>query len=518
MIPFRCHWLLLALGIVCCHARVGFSQPAANEIAQPKPRPAPGYVPAADGGLGSTMTLEQPSTKPQRQTPKEDVPWHVVAAAEPVPAIKYRLWPDERSLQPGSAQLHFYRALAHYLLLPREKRIQLNEVWFTDQPLPDAKTRHEVVMQLQPIYEELHAMALCEDFTWDHRWRDLRGADLYAYRLHDVQEARSLARLLALRVDDHLARGEFTEAIEALADGYRLAYLVAQGETLVQQLVGIAIEGIMSAKVEDAIRIPGCPNLYWALATLPKPLNQLRRAMLIEHDNLTRIFPALDEAHDDRRDDAYWNQAWADVVKDLQSLGMPGRDSQFAFALASASVTFAGPAKERLIAGGMDPAKVDAMPDMRAVLLDASIELRIMRDEANKASLLPYPVSRDLIKRETRELQLWIKERELNSAAGLIASLLLPASETARLAEVRALYVLHRLMTIEALRMHAADGDLPETLAELRPVPAMPDPFSGEPMKYSLRRSDNETIVELDGDVPPQFEQLSKRVLRFPKP
>ena len=49
---------------------------------------------------------------------------------------------------------------------------------------------------------------------------------------------------------------------------------------------------------------------------------------------------------------------WTSIVTELRTLGMPQKDSQLA--LAVASIAFAGPAKERLVASGMDPKKVDA--------------------------------------------------------------------------------------------------------------------------------------------------------------
>ena len=43
-------------------------------------------------------------------------------------------------------------------------------------------------------------------------------------------------------------------------------------------------------------------------------------------------------------------------------------------------------------------------------------------------------------------------------------------------------------MTLEALRMHAAEhnGELPLSLEDLSPVPALPDPYTGKAFVYQV--------------------------------
>lgn len=62
-----------------------------------------------------------------------------------------------------------------------------------------------------------------------------------------------------------------------------------------QSLVGLAIENLMYAAVDFAIRSKDCPSFYWALRTLPDKLTRLDEAVEIELEMATRTLTLLDE-------------------------------------------------------------------------------------------------------------------------------------------------------------------------------------------------------------------------------
>ncbi len=73
--------------------------------------------------LGSSITLEQLQAKPRSAAREQlDPPLTVQPAAEPVPALKLRLYPASWTLKPGSALLHFCRAQIVYRDLSRDQR------------------------------------------------------------------------------------------------------------------------------------------------------------------------------------------------------------------------------------------------------------------------------------------------------------------------------------------------------------------------------------------------------------
>ena len=215
----------------------------------------PPFVPAADGGLGSTMTLEQQKAPIKKQEEKAKKIRVTTAAGEPVPALKYQFWPARSALKPGSAQQHFFRALTLWLTEPQEHRKQLDALSVTDGEDPDiAKIRSFVETQTK-VLSALHTMAMSEVVDMDHHIRHLGGIELYSFLLPDVQQSRTLALLLRLRAIEQLDRRDFEGAVSTISDGYRLSSLISTGETLIEQLVAIAIESIMEDTVDRACRL-----------------------------------------------------------------------------------------------------------------------------------------------------------------------------------------------------------------------------------------------------------------------
>lgn len=506
--------LLVLLGATPgqCQIKVLAPVPEDQEIQQPQTE----FVPPADGGLGSTMTLKQQGAKVMqaRQREKTKV-LSVQAAAEPDPALKYRLWHPKYQLKPGSAQLHFSRAVILWQAFPQEERYRIDS-WSGDEVKPTPRELEDAVNSLSNVYAELHMLATSEDTQWDHRLRDLRGPGLYMYLLEDVQQARGLARLLDRKIDYQLAQRDVEGAVQTMCDGMRLASFVGQGETLVQQLVGIAIQSMMLGRVEEIQQLDGGPNLYWALATIPRPLIDINESVQFELSAIHRILPILEEAEKEAHDEKYWVEGWSKVLDDLDALGAGDRSSKIAFAIIS--VAAAEPAKERLIASGMDSETVKAMPALRAVLIDASHEIRRVSDNLAKANFLPNVIGKKIADEANESFQQWIRENQYKSGAAAIVGLLFPAVQAAQSAGVRQEYVINRLMTIEAIRQHAAshDGKLPQSLDELSPVPALPNPFTGEAFKYEVDSNDA-SLATLTGEVPPGADYLKVIRVRIQK-
>ena len=463
------------------------------------------YVPPADGGLGSTMTLEQQGEVAKSVSSRPIPTINARPAGEPIPSLKYRFWLPQYKLKPASALLHFSRALVMWHGFSAEQRNKIQQWSFDEEEYrPTASELAKAVDELANVYAELDSLALAEDFTWDHRLRDLNGPGMYMYLLPEVQQSRDLARLLRLRVRHHVQQGELDAAITALQAGFKLGAFVGQGETLVQQLVGIAIVGIMVDEVQHMISMPDCPNLYWALATLPRPVVDIRESVQFELGAIHRILPILREAETEQRNADYWNQAWAQLTNDFASLGGLGNESKLAFAVLG--VASAEPARERLINSGLDRSEVEAMPAMRAVLLDASREIRRVSDDLTKGSYLPHSYGRAIVTDANDQMGQWIQANRFQSGGAAIAGLLFPAVQAAGSAGTRTQYFVNRLMTVEAIRMYAKrnDGKLPESLEQLTTPPALPNPFSNEPFEYKVESKGSTKIVTLTANgLPP---------------
>lgn len=504
--------------ILSCILLAAPSLAQTSAVVQPLGAGAVGFtfVATQDGNVGSTMTLQQLQHAAKKADTPPD-PLKVEPADEPKPALKYRLYPARSELRPGSALLHYMRAQMMFSEMPKEKQTEWQTFW-DDGKNPDDHELAAAVAALQNIYSELHDLAMSEDMTWDHRIRDLRGPAIYSYLLPDVQQSRAMARLLRLKVKHQLRQREFDGAISTISDGLRLAEFVGQGETLIQKLVGIAITSIMGECIQDAISTSGCPNLYWALATVPHPLLDINESVLWELNNIRHVLPALSEA-----ETATWTEAesirkWSSLLEDLRFLG--GFDSgskQTQLALAIASVTFVGAAHERLLASGVAEERVAKLPALQIVLMDASRELRRVGDDMGKAHLLPFYLAEPLLQQENDKFQKWIRANRMSSVGATIGGSLFPAILQTKLAETRMLLRHSRLMTLEALRMHVAthNGELPESLDALSPVPAMPDPYTNKPLGYKIETNGEVKTVVLTAVGPLNYKPLQELRVQF---
>ena len=448
-----------------------------------------------------------------REEKEAPVVWKLTPAEEPTPALRYRFWLPDDTLKPGSAQLRFARALLMWQQFPSDSRNKW-ELWAKREEFRPSKDELQAGLdQLEPVFEELHRLATSEDSRYDHRLREMKGPSLFLYGLPDVQASRGLARMLCLKADSQIAEKDYDGAITTLQDGFRLAAFVGQGETLVQQLIGLAIAGVMLDRVESLVQVKEGPNLFWALASLPRPLLDVNESVQFELGSIHRVFPALLLAESEQGDEQFWSDAWKDMLDDLGELdfedAMMPLDSVLKLSLE--------PAKERRIQAGIAKADIDAMPSTQVVLMDASIELRRIADELTKGSLLPRIAGQTLRRKTSQAFEQWVTENRNGSVAAAIASLLFPAIDAATSAGVRYEYVLNRLMTVEALRMHAANnqGRLPDSLDALTTVPALPNPYTGKDFQYELETNGKIQTVILRGDGPASIDYMKELRLRF---
>ena len=115
------------------------------------------------------------------------------------------------------------------------------------------------------------------------------------FPLENIQHLRMVAGLLTSRCRLELSERRFDDALRTLQTGFALARDLGNGDTLIQDLVGIAIGSIMFGQVQEWMQMPGSPNLFWALTDLPAPLVNTAPAMRSELTTLYRSFPPLRE-------------------------------------------------------------------------------------------------------------------------------------------------------------------------------------------------------------------------------
>lgn len=436
------------------------------------------------------------------------------------PLMKYRLYPTFSEQSPGNAAPLYQRAI----LLISQQSANLEsrvEYWQkVDQwrvlPLDELP-----IDEVERVVES-HAGALQEaTFAARRKYCDWNlpirehGVDIFSVLLPEIQEMRTVARLLALRIHLRLAQGRLDEAITDLQTGYAMARHVGNRDFLVNALVGIAIGSIMHEQLLMAISVDSTPNLFWSIVNQPRPLIDIRYAIDVERDSFITIFPELKEASTNIGDQSYWDQQLSAVINRVESLksNQPisalGGDSfeldwnQLAYR--SAVISQVPRVKQELVDEfGYTQAEVDAMPGSRAILLYSRQTFERIRD-AHLAPLgLPYYQAKQFYPDDAQ----FAFNLTTGDPLGL-SQLLLPATPQVQQASAREMRWTAMLQTIEAIRDYAAiHGSLPESLDQVDHLPIPNNPFDNKSFTY-LWQAETPSEATLVGDseiVPIHFQ------------
>lgn len=400
---------------------------------------------------------------------------------EPLPALKYQLLPTMLERRPGNAAVDYGKVTAEQPSFFKEEFWEVaNELW--NAPLAEFK-KPEVRerLDLNVVFDTLDRAARRESIDWQ---LPIREQQFYSILLPELQQTRSFGRLLAARARMQIADGRYDDAVETLKTGYALSRHVATGPTLIHALVGMAIADMMDRQIEDLIQQPGAPNLYWALASLPRPFIDVRMGIEAEMSALYLSFPELRDLDRTDRDAQYWGDVLQRFWREFMKLAGSG-DALVGEPVVVAALSLKGYplARQVLIEHGYAVEKVEAMPVPQVILLGSMKLYERLRDDQFKWFYAPPDQFGEGVRRATEQLEeVRAKQREIIP----IASLLLPAVSAVRESMVRSDRQIAALQAIEALRMHAArTGTLPRTLAELNPT-APHDPSTGAPFKYRL--------------------------------
>lgn len=458
---------------------------------------------------------------------------------EPRPALKHRLVPDDFDLVDGNAAVYYLKAGGFFE--QQARRHQLREMhqkaaeqaqrekksssdlppysWLSmapaELPLKEVKEFLELTSFQVPMLAEASRRRRID---LDRQIRDVDNP--FAYLLPEVQSMRELARMQSLRCKVAIAEGNTARAIEVLGQQYALARHLGQDDFLVTNLVGLACAGIAWEDALHLIQHPDAPNLYWALASLPRPLVDIRQSMSTERQLFYLQFKTLREVDERPRTVGYWQDFLDRLIPEFAGL-----EGEFGLASASESpqtlrdtlvgfVAAAYPGAKRYLIEvcGLPHEQVAAYPTAQVVFLAMKRYYDEARDDLFKWSHLPFwqqqaatqGMGFDDLLRTKADRAGWI---------AMPAQLLLPAVLAANAAVARCEQGLAFVQTIEAIRMYGAahDGRLPTSLEQL-PVPVPLDPFSGKSFDYEYQ---NDRATLTGHPLPGYWYRL---VLRFASP
>jgi hypothetical protein len=425
-------------------------------------------------------------------------------AAPAAPALRYRLLPALHEMTPGNAAERYKQAIAAMKKIGDATGAggDLDD-WLE---LPPAELPRDKARKFLHDYREAFRLAdqaarseYC-DWGITERIRKM-GVNV---TLAEVQDMRTLARLLALRARLDALEGRTAQAVRDLQTGFAAARHVADNPTLICSLVGLAISAITAKELDLLLSQPQAPNLYWALADLPKPLIDMRKGLEGERLFLWGTFPGLLEAvHNPDAPPLTPEQITPGVKLLMEELNF-GKEYP---ARAAASLVIRAKhqaAKEALVAAGFPRAQVERMPHMEVALLHAMQQYDRLYDEALKWQTFPYPEASKGLKEAQREA-LKARTQALVPAADKpalpLAALFLPAVQKVFTARARTDRRIAALRCVEAVRLYAAahGGKLPPALADVKEVPVPDDPVTGKPFLYRVAAG----VATLEGPAPP---------------
>jgi len=477
--------------------------------------------------------------------PAKEIELVLHPAEVPRPAMEIQLLPPLLEQRPGNAAPLYMKA---FLLLGQvdvpEGTIDRVASWL-EMPPADVP-REEARRVLERFHEPIHYAEMAARRSrcdWELPIREER--NLFELMLPEVASARNLARVLALRAKLRMAEGDYGGAIRDLQTGYAMARHVAQQPTLVSGLVGLAIAGVMTDRVETLIQSPGVPNLYWTITALPSPMIDLGEAFEFESAAVYLLFPAFEEALREPMPPEHWHRLLRDMLAMITSWkGMAGGEPgpppeeidldkfvRDAYPIAKRELAERHKHQERERrelaehiarlereiqelekAGKPEPAEeirrhvqelrrhaeprrnVEEMTPAEVVVRHVFATYAELRDDMFKWFHVPYWQARAAIERAEQRL------REAGTREVLpLASTMLPAIGACHLRVAEAQRRAAALRVIEAIRLYAArhDGRLPDRLDEIEELPLPINPVTGRPFEY--RREGDAALLVADG-------------------
>jgi hypothetical protein len=448
----------------------------------------------------------------------------VTPAGQPKPVFAHRFVAEDIDLKSGNAAPFYYRALLDLPSRMEAVRKKYDEdeklgKWYGTGgeatpigQLPVKEMREAVEMTIGGgVWDQLAEATGRRECDFELGLHEIRGPDLIYIWLEEFQRSRSLSRMLALRTRLEVAEKRYDDAIATMRINYRLATDFGSAPFIVSGLIGIAEANMTSGTALELMAQPGSPNLYWAFSELPNPLIDMRSAARFELDFGPRIFPLIHNADSTDRSADEWSRLLAKTFRDLAETGgdlkLFGGEPVFAsgdwlktdygagYLATTAGLMGYSHAKAQLIAQGFDRERVEKMSVAQVMAIYTEQNYQMFADQWEALWYMPFWEAR----RRENDLENHIAAARVGTGGDdreviPIVSLLLPAMQAARQAQVRLEREIASLRVIEALRMYAAenDGALPRSLDDVRQVPVPMNPTTGKAFLYQV---DGETAI-----------------------
>jgi hypothetical protein len=199
-------------------------------------------------------------------------------------AGEYSLLPLPASLTEGDAFPLYQKAIQ---ALPAEKDRNQASKWLalSIEEFPVDQVQEVLQRSMEGLRGAARAVR-CRDCNWP---KLTDPAALTA----SVEEFRRLRVVVQLWAHYEIAQGGSEGALLALRTGFGLARHIGQGPSLLQLMVGVAAAGSMCREVEQFVQLEDAPNLYAALAALPKPFVDVEKVIEADKTTVVQLWPGV---------------------------------------------------------------------------------------------------------------------------------------------------------------------------------------------------------------------------------
>ena len=267
---------------------------------------------------------------------------------------------------------------------------------------------------------------------------------------------------------------------------------VADGPFFINVVIGTASAFTMLDQVENLMKEPGAPSLYWSLTALPRPLIGIRKSMDQEYKICERMLPEMTNLEQPRSIDE-WQARLARFhgrmvrIRSAYNIAAAGTDAAKFRNDLTEFEKWALPQAKEYFAARKDLAFPHSVPEM--ILRFFGSRYREINDDMYKAGYLPFFEAEPFYAQGEKQI-VSNKGGPLTIFSELIANV-----EAVHRSEAMLDRRIAMLRAVEALRLHAGvTGRLPDSLDQVKVVPIPIDPLSGKAFGYQ-RNGDTADLV-----------------------
>jgi len=307
--------------------------------------------------------------------------------------------------------------------------------------------------------------------------------------LPHLTRVRLLANFLRVRSAYEARHGNIDQALALVRLQFELGRKMGEEPIPISGLVANGILAAATLSLGEVMNQPDSPNLYWALASLPRPLVKLQHSMEDERISLTSTFPELSANRIEDMSVDQWHRVFKGVVADVSKNNSDSPPSAMGWAndqtvadevtrfLPQAAAWY-GPAHH------LSTDQVEQIDSFKVVVRFWYEQCQEIRDDEYKLTALPYPIAIMQMNRVSLRLKQLTMEEPANAFFGWLMD---ATRMTQTLA--RGDRVLAALTDVEAIRSYAAanGGKLPASLDDISDTPAMDNPRTGKPFNYQIK-------------------------------